>query len=58
MMVWPDGGTGMYHKHPFIGKCKWCPARSQLAQWVVFILVWGLFFSPVILYFLFHGRKP
>lgn len=44
-VMWPDGGTGMYHPHPFIGKCHYCPAASQLAQWVMWCVVWGIFWS-------------
>ncbi len=31
-MLWPDGGTGMPHKHPSWGKCSHCPAASYYAQ--------------------------
>ena len=25
-MVWPDGGIGMPHEHPYWSKCTICPA--------------------------------
>lgn len=43
-MVWPDGGIGRPHEHPFWGKCSTCPAVPQWAQ-----LLTELIFNPVML---------
>ena len=35
MDVWPDGGIGRMHTHPFWGKCTCCGAASGFLQIVV-----------------------
>lgn len=39
MNIWPDGGIGNMHKHPWWGHCKHCPAASGCAQRVSEIVV-------------------
>ncbi len=33
-MVWPDGGIGRPHKHPFWTECEHCQAASGWSQFL------------------------
>jgi hypothetical protein len=39
MMVWPDGGIGRKHKHPFWSKCQHCNAGPGWEQELAFLIL-------------------
>jgi hypothetical protein len=43
MMVWPDGGIGRPHKHPFWSKCQHCAAapgwQQELSLFIAIMII-------------------
>ena len=37
-MIWPDGGIGKQHDHPFWGTCSECSAASGGEQLLVLLI--------------------
>jgi hypothetical protein len=57
MMVWPDGGIGRPHTHPYWSKCPYCAAGPGWAQDLVHFLVLLIIPMSVLLlvYFVLKG---
>lgn len=49
MMVWPDGGIGKVHKHPFWRKCSHCAASPGWQQELAFMILNPFTISLVLL---------